>query len=118
MASEFIPGLEAETNAQGEIACDLDEVKTISFTAISSGVTPNRNEISDFNDQGFLLYNLMLPEECNMIIAEGEKMGFERMKGVKDEYRSAQRLVYTTHIITSVLIRHSSTIFRFFVYYR
>jgi hypothetical protein len=31
MASEFIPGLEADTNSKGEIACDVGNVHVISL---------------------------------------------------------------------------------------
>lgn len=90
---EFIPGLEENTNKGGELACDIDNVTTISFTPTTSKSEIRKEDIADFGDEGFLLYDVLSREESNLIMSEGEKIGFERMKGVKDEYRSAQRSV-------------------------
>ncbi|XP_076096070.1 uncharacterized protein LOC143067021 [Mytilus galloprovincialis] len=100
---EFIPGLEENTNKGGELPCDIDNVTTISFTPTTSKSEIRKEDIADFGDEGFLLYDVLSREESNLIISEGEKIGFERMKGVKDEYRSAQRITLNNPDVAQIL---------------
>lgn len=94
MSSEFIPGVEAGANVNGELASDLNDVHKLSvfedtFNYIDKEV--HRSEILDFGDQGFLLHKLMTSDECARIIDEGEKIGFGEIKGAKRDYRSCDR---------------------------
>lgn len=105
MASEFIPGLEADTNSKGEIACDLGDAHSISLPSSLSNIGHEikREEIADFGDEGFLLHDVLSSEENKFIISEGEKIGFERLKGVKDEYRNQQRITVDCSNLADIL---------------
>ena len=96
MSSEYIPGLEAGANDNGELASDLSDIKKITVledNCKSRDTQVHRSDILDFKDQGFLLHNLMTSEECAHIIDEGEKIGFGEIKGAKRDYRSCDRYV-------------------------
>ena len=105
MASEFIPGLEADTNSKGEIACDVGNVHVLSLPSSLSNTEHEikREEIADFGDEGFLLHDVLSSEENKFIISEGEQIGFERLKGVKDEYRNQQRITIDSSNLANIL---------------
>ncbi|XP_048737946.2 uncharacterized protein LOC125652647 [Ostrea edulis] len=108
MTSEFIPGVEAGADVNGEIASDLDKVHKLSVTedtGLYSDGNVCRTEIMDFSDQGFLLHKLMTSSECQLIIEEGEKIGFGEMKGVKRDYRSCDRIVIESDDLADILWR-------------
>lgn len=60
----------------------------------------SRTEILDFGDEGFLLDNLLTRDECEHIIKEGEKIGFEPIENGRLDYRSSERyVVQVTHVL-------------------
>ncbi|XP_061173180.1 uncharacterized protein LOC133191693 [Saccostrea echinata] len=107
MSSEFIPGVEAGADVNGELASDLDNVHRLSALEDSSYCDKNvsRTEILDFGDQGFLLHKLMTPSECQHVIEDGEKIGFGEIKGAKRDYRSCDRLVIESEEMALILWR-------------
>ena len=91
MSEPYIPGLEQGTSLEGNIEISVDDLKTISFVEDESRKTVTKQEISDFGDKGFLLNNVLSPTECQCIIDSGEQLGFEEIRGVRDDYRSCKR---------------------------
>ena len=93
MSEPYIPGLEQGTSLEGNIEISVDDLKTISFVEDKSKDTKTvtKQEISDFGDKGFLLRNVLSPTECQCIIDSGEQLGFEEIRGVRDDYRSCKR---------------------------
>ena len=91
--SEFFPQSEEGTNERGIIATDLENVVKISVLKDKtfSPSLVQRQEIHDFGDQAFLLNNLLTKSECEHLITEGEHIGFGKIKGSNDNYRSAER---------------------------
>lgn len=68
---------------------------------LESGCLPGntiiRKEILDFGDEGFLLSNVLSPKECKHYIAEGERIGFQKIIGVQDHHRSCKRFTIHSH---------------------
>ena len=93
MSEPYIPGLEQGTSLEGNIEISVEDLKTISFVEDGSidihSIT--KQEISDFGEKGFLLKNVLSSTECQCIIDSGEKLGFEEIRGVRDDYRSCKR---------------------------
>lgn len=119
MTSEFIPGVEAGADVNGEIASDLDKVHKLSVTedtGLYSDGNVCRTEIMDFSDQGFLLHKLMTSNECQHIIEEGEKIGFGEMKGVKRDYRNCDRCERERKYIQQILALTLSRSYISFIY--
>lgn len=103
MASEYIPGLEGNTNERGEIACDIDNVCSINFTPDPAGTKVRREDVLDFGDEGFLLHDVLTGEESSSVIEEGERIGFERLKGANDNYRNQQRITVNSPQLADIL---------------
>lgn len=95
MSVPFIPAAEEGTSLEGNIELSESDLRDLTFNAKQE----NRNkpithvEILDFGPEAFLLHNVLTQEECQDIIEEGEALGFETIRGVRDDYRSCKRLV-------------------------
>jgi hypothetical protein len=98
MESAFSPKQEADADKTGRISFSAEDLKDISLpNSSSSGSTPiTRSEILDFKDQAFLLKNVLLKNECQHFIDEGERLAFENIPGAKDSYRCMKRCVIVT----------------------
>lgn len=95
MSTEFFPSSEAETNEKGEIAFDAGECHQLEDIALDNSKLKlndvKRTDVSDFGNEGFLLHNVLTQDECHNIIKMGEDIGFEKIVGATEQYRSAQR---------------------------
>lgn len=93
MALTFNPALEADADDNGEILYNEEELKNVKIFVdgeyLSERIT--RKDILDFGDEGFLLQNVLSSTECKYYIAEAERVGFEKIHGARDHYRSSQR---------------------------
>lgn len=92
MSVPFIPGVEKGASLEGNI--ELSESDVVQFTFKENDVSTvdiNRSKILNFGDEAFLLHNVLTREECETFIREGEKIGFETIRGVRDDYRSCKR---------------------------
>lgn len=107
MSTEFFPSSEAETNEKGEIAFDAGKVLHLeNITLDNSKLKLNdikRTEISDFGNEGFLLKNVLTRDECHSIIEIGEHIGFGKIVGATEQYRSAQRIALDTKKLADIL---------------
>ena len=52
---------------------------------------PPREDILDFGDEGFLLRQVLSPEECSFFKDRGEEIGFQKIAGARESYRNSQR---------------------------
>ena len=88
-----MPGVEEGASLEGNIEISASDLKQINFTEDESYNTANivQSDISDFGDEGFLLHRLLSVDECKFFIDEGERLGFETIRGVRDDYRSCKR---------------------------
>ena len=93
MSEPYIPGLEEGTSLDGNIELSAEDLKSVTYVKDNnfeqSSIT--RCELSDFGDGGFLLKYVLTSAECDSIIENGEKLGFETIRGVRDDYRSCKR---------------------------
>ena len=82
MSEPYIPGLEAGTSLEGNIEISNDNLKNLTFVKDDGfeASAVSKRDLSDFGDK-----------ECNSIIEDGENMGFESIRGVRDDYRSCKR---------------------------
>ena len=90
-----MPGVEKGASLEGNIELNEADIVPLSFTPCSTFKDRNieRSEISDFGDEAFLLHHVLSPEECQQFVSDGEKVGFEEIRGVRDDYRSCKRFV-------------------------
>lgn len=90
---KFEPNYEGEANKEGEIAVDPKEIKVIPCQPdeLFSTDDVKRLDVEHFGDEGFLLSNVMTKAECEHYITQGERLGFERIRGVSDDIRNSQR---------------------------
>ena len=98
MESQFLPKHEAEADDTGKIHL-ANELKEINVDLIlketeQEETSISRSEILDFGDEGFLLNNVLSVAECKNFIDEGERVGFDKIYGASDNYRSSQRFVW------------------------
>ncbi|KAH3845835.1 uncharacterized protein LOC127873132 isoform X1 [Dreissena polymorpha] len=103
MSIPFVPGLEQGTSFEGNIEINESDVSTYIFCAGKEIPKVSREEISDFGEEGFLLQNVFTLEECEEIIANGEKIGFQTIIGVKDDYRSCKRITLQSQSLADAL---------------
>jgi hypothetical protein len=94
MSVPYIPGVEEGTSLEGNIEIRASDLQYINFPEDKSYNTINitQSDIADFGDEGFLLHNILSDDECRYFIDEGERLGFETIRGVRDDYRSCKRL--------------------------
>ncbi|WAR18302.1 hypothetical protein MAR_000140 [Mya arenaria] len=52
---------------------------------------------------GFLLHGVLNQEECERFTGEGERLGFEEIRGVRDDYRSCKRITLQSQTLADVL---------------
>lgn len=88
-----MPGVEAGTSLEGNIEISADDLKNIDFVEDTAYKSHNihLSDIADFGTEAFLLLGVMTKDECQYFIDEGEKLGFETIRGVRDDYRSCKR---------------------------
>ena len=93
MSEPYVPGLEAGTSLEGNIEISNDDLKHLTFVKDNGfeASAVSKKDLSDFGDKAFLLSNILTQKECNSIIEDGENMGFESIRGVRDDYRSCKR---------------------------
>ncbi|KAL8566114.1 hypothetical protein ACOMHN_051840 [Nucella lapillus] len=105
----FSPQHEAEADDTGEITLAVNELKLINVPSeqemAAASLTPKRTEILDFGDQGFLLQEIFSAQECKLFINEGERVGFEKIAGANDNYRSSQRITFESVPLADALWR-------------
>ncbi|OWF40651.1 uncharacterized protein LOC110463519 [Mizuhopecten yessoensis] len=104
MSAEYVPGVEAGTEG-GKISGDTQHSHDIDvkYDVDHSKEQIGRTEILDFGNEGFLLHKLLTGAECSSIIDEGEIIGFEAIRGARDNYRSAQRINVESQSLADIL---------------
>ncbi|KAK7471519.1 hypothetical protein BaRGS_00035858 [Batillaria attramentaria] len=104
MASEFSPLHEAEADDKGQINFSEGELKSIPVPPqTDEEMCIRRSEILDFGDEGFLLHNVLSSTECQHFISEGEKAGFEKIHGARNNYRSNLRITFDSALLSDLL---------------
>ncbi|XP_060571032.1 uncharacterized protein LOC132729314 [Ruditapes philippinarum] len=105
MSVPYIPGVEEGTSLEGNIEISASDLQYINFPEDKSYNTINitQSDIADFGDEGFLLHNILSDDECRYFIDEGERLGFETIRGVRDDYRSCKRITIDSKELSAVL---------------
>ncbi|KAK3596503.1 hypothetical protein CHS0354_007410 [Potamilus streckersoni] len=88
--------VEKGTSDTGTIEFEETDLKPLQFhedPSFSSELI-TRQEVLDFRDEGFLLSNTLTAAECHFFIDEGEKLCFDQIYGVRDDYRSCKRITF------------------------
>ena len=93
MSVPFTPGVEQGTSLEGNIELDESDIVDYEFTEnqLSRQQEMHKDGILDFGDQAFLLRHVFTPDECQDFVRRGEDIGFEQIRGVRDDYRSCKR---------------------------
>lgn len=93
MSVPFIPGVEKGASLEGNI--ELSECDVVDYDFIENQEKRvkdiNLEEILDFGNEAFLLRSVLTAEECQSFVQKGEELGFEDIRGVRDDYRSCKR---------------------------
>ena len=93
----FTPGVEVGSSLEGNLEIPEDDIVQLEFEEDEEFFLENkpcRVEVADFGDEAFLLNNLLSQKECCWFIKQGEELGFEKIIGVRDDYRDCKRLDY------------------------
>ena len=93
MSVPFLPGHEQGSTLDGSLELCSGDLKHVPMTAVHDFdvTTIKQTELSDFGDEGFLLQNVVTASECQCFIDGGESVGFDTIRGVRDDYRSCKR---------------------------
>eukprot|EP01111_Echinosteliopsis_oligospora_P011121 TRINITY_DN3592_c0_g1_i1.p1 TRINITY_DN3592_c0_g1~~TRINITY_DN3592_c0_g1_i1.p1 ORF type:complete len:331 (+),score=89.54 TRINITY_DN3592_c0_g1_i1:76-993(+) len=74
----------------------------------SPGLFTDRQEIihkplPSLNGDGFLLYNVLSPEECKYFIAQSEEIGYLQLQGYKKTHRDNERRIVTSSDLSCLI---------------
>ncbi|XP_025104721.1 uncharacterized protein LOC112570498 [Pomacea canaliculata] len=106
MTSKLSCLYEGDAGKDGEIKLEegvLKAIPALPEIIFHPSTTVTKSDILDFKEEGFLLHNLLSTSECSHFITEGEKAGFEAIPGVRDDYRSSQRITFDSPALANLL---------------
>lgn len=105
MSAPYIPGVEEGASLEGNIEISAEDLKQIEFIKDTSHKSSHirQSDVADFGDEAFLLHNVLTKDECCFFIKEGEKLGFETIRGVRDDYRSCKRITIQSEKLAAIL---------------
>ncbi|KAL4237219.1 hypothetical protein ACF0H5_001937 [Mactra antiquata] len=105
MSVPYLPDSEEGTSLEGNIEIKFDDLKNIDFNPDTNRENKQItvSEVSDFGDECFLLRNVLSDKECQLFIDGGEKIGFEIIRGVLDDYRNCKRITIQDQVLADTL---------------
>lgn len=74
------------------------------FSTTSQTTKIIKKPLSSYPDHGFLLYNLLSPEECEYLITQSEKWGYIPLRNYSKGYRNNQRVMIESAELANLLL--------------
>lgn len=60
--------------------------------------------LASYPDKGFVLKNVLTPAECQWLIQESERWGYQKLQGYQPDYRNNLRIVIESYDLASLIL--------------